>query len=132
MVLMLKIAIAVLVVVEIALLILSAACLHWWIPVAESLIAAFLGLCVIGYALEHYREAAFARLDSDVCLDDRLANGPWLLLAGVLLLVPGMLTDLVGVALLVAPLRHAAIRAVRQEDRCFLGSLSSRPKLPDA
>jgi UPF0716 protein FxsA len=129
---MFKIAIAVLVVVELVLLVLSAVCLRWWVPVAESLIAAILGLFVIGYALQHYREAVFARLDSDVCSDDRLANGPWLLLAGVLLLIPGLLTDLVGLALLVPSVRHAAIRAVRQGRCCFWGLLSSRPKLPPA
>jgi UPF0716 protein FxsA len=129
---MLRTTILAMIVVEATLLVLVAVCAGWWLPVVESVAAALLGLSVIFYTLKVYDEAFSARLDGDVCLDDRLANGSWLLIAGSLLVIPGFLTDIVGLALLVPAIRHVAMLAQRQANGRPRVAPSFRRELPDA
>lgn len=43
---------------------------------------------------------------------DPIANGAFIIVAGVLLLTPGFFTDAVGLSLLIPPIRHAIIRLI--------------------
>lgn len=43
---------------------------------------------------------------------DPIANGAFIIVAGVLLLTPGFFTDAFGLALLIPPVRHAIIRLI--------------------
>jgi UPF0716 protein FxsA len=95
---------------------LFAACyLGWRVMFAETCAAALLGLAVVVLAAWHYGDAIAARLDNDACLDRQLIHGPALVLAGLLLVCPGMITDLVAVALLVPAVRRLALGAVRKQ-----------------
>ena len=70
------------------------------------------------------RELAEGRLPTDALLD-----GPMILVAGALLLTPGVLTDLVGFGLLVRPLRQRVKRSLarRMKDRITVVSMSGQP-----
>ena len=94
--------------------IVVAACYVPWkilciVPVATLL----LGLAVIGIALFRYGGDIAAKLDEDENLDDRLASKLLLLLAGVLLILPGFLTDILGLALLLPQTRRFLLAAVK-------------------
>ena len=52
------------------------------------------------------------RLDQDECLDDEFSMGLLLAAAGVLLLLPGMITDLLGLALLLPATRRRIVAAI--------------------
>jgi UPF0716 family protein affecting phage T7 exclusion len=89
--------------------------LGWRVMFVETCAAALLGLAVMVLAACHYGDAIAARLDNDACLDGQLIHGPALMLAGLLLACPGMITDLVAVALLVPAVRRLALGAVRKQ-----------------
>jgi UPF0716 family protein affecting phage T7 exclusion len=69
---------------------------------AERAVCTVLGLIVMGVAAVRYSRDIAASLDRDECLDDRLCASLLLMLAGVILIVPGLLTDFL--ALLLLPL----------------------------
>jgi UPF0716 protein FxsA len=65
--------------------------------------------------------------DTDITWIEANTGGSLMVLAGILLLLPGFLTDLVGIALLIGPLRRRLGRALRgfvrsrdQRDRSFI------------
>ena len=70
------------------------------------------------------RELAEGRLPTDALLD-----GPMILVAGALLLTPGILTDLVGFGLLVRPLRERVKRSMAQrlKAQVTVVSMSGQP-----
>jgi len=86
----------------------------WWFPLVQGVATALLGLGVIGWASWRYGKAIAARLDDDLCLDGRLVDGPLLLLAGILLILPGLLADLFGLALLARPVRQLIVMVLQR------------------
>ncbi len=60
-----------------------------------------------------------------------LAEGAVLAFAALLIIVPGFLTDLAGIALLVPAVREALWRAVRRRVQFARGGASSRPAVVD-
>ncbi len=62
-------------------------------------------------------------LTGGVAPENMLSNTLGLLLAGIFLLIPGFLTDLIGLALLIPPLRHAVAR--RFMKRAFGGAFTN-------
>ena len=105
---MLKVLIALLVVVEVACLAVLARYAGWRFVLSEVLMSALLGVVVIFCVPARWREAM--AVDRSLCsslteLPDVVrrdaARGHALMLAGVLLILPGLLTDLAGMVLLV-------------------------------
>ncbi|MGD0900692.1 MAG: FxsA family protein [Thermoguttaceae bacterium] len=86
----------------------------WWVPLAIGFASGMLGLLVIGYGSWQYGEVIAVRLDHDEPLDSGLAAGSMLLLAGLLLVVPGLITKLLGLVLLTPGVRRLAVRALRR------------------
>src|SRR5262249_20442537 len=98
--------------VEVAILIWIGRLTHWWVPIALSIVCGVLGVALArsqGWkAMRRIREEAEAGKAPAGPMIDRLM----IFIAGLLLVVPGVLTDLVGFALLVPPLRSLVKRGV--------------------
>ncbi len=103
-----------LLVVKVAVLMLTVRYASWQVLLVESLGSGVLGLVVIGVAISRYASAIAATLEHEEYLDERLSSGLLLLLAGVLLLVPGLLTELLGLALLPPRTRLAVLVWLRR------------------
>ena len=99
-------------IVEIALIVEVGQATNWLVVVALTMLTAVIGAAIIkrqGYAAaQEYRAAARAgQVPVQATVD-----GISLLLAAPFLMTPGFVTDAVGFALLIPPVRHAAARAV--------------------
>ncbi len=88
--------------------------LGWRFLVNVSVVTGVLGLCVIGLAVVRYAAVVARRLDQDECLDDELSAGLLLLVAGVLLLLPGIITDTLGLVLLLPATRRFIVAAIHR------------------
>jgi UPF0716 protein FxsA len=98
-------------IVELAILVWIGGKTGWWVP-----ILLVIGTGVLGAALARWQgwqvlqriraDAAAGRVPADALLDGFL-----ILLAGILLVTPGVLSDLFGVALLIPPVRALVKRA---------------------
>jgi len=97
---------------ELALLIKTGQTIGWWPTLALLLGAAVLGAAIVarqGLAVARRVQEAVARGRPPV---GPVLDGAFMLLAGTLLIAPGFITDAIGLALLVAPIRHRVARAV--------------------
>jgi UPF0716 protein FxsA len=98
--------------VELSILVWIGGQTAWWVPILM-----VIGTGVAGAALSRWQgwhvlrriraDAAAGRVPADALIDGFL-----ILVAGILLVTPGVLSDLLGVALLIPPLRAIAKRAV--------------------
>jgi UPF0716 protein FxsA len=98
--------------VELALLIWIGDQTAWWAPVLMVIVTG-----VAGAALARWQGwRAIARIQEETRQGrlpaDALVDGVMILAAGLLLITPGVLTDVVGFALLTPPLRRAMKRGV--------------------
>jgi UPF0716 protein FxsA len=98
--------------VELALLIWIGGETEWWVPVLMVLVSGIAGAALARWqgwrALERIRDD----LRQGRVPTDALVDGVLILVAGLLLITPGVLTDALGFALLVPPLRRAIKRGV--------------------
>jgi UPF0716 protein FxsA len=98
--------------VELTILVWIGGQTEWWVP-----IVLVIGTGIVGAALARWQgwqvlqriraDAAVGRMPADALIDGFL-----ILLAGILLVTPGVMTDFFGVALLIPPLRAVVKRAV--------------------
>jgi UPF0716 protein FxsA len=113
----------VLVVVDVLLLAEVGWAATWWIPAVLSLATALLGAFVILCGANRLNEAfgelggdrltdAFQDLDRETVYVEKLSSGTLIVLAGVLLLLPGPITDVLGLALLMPAVQRRVIGAV--------------------
>jgi UPF0716 protein FxsA len=84
----------------------------WWLPILMVIATGVLGAALARWqgwqVLQRIRsDAAAGRMPADAMIDGFL-----ILLAGILLVTPGVMTDLMGVALLIPPARAIVKRAV--------------------
>lgn len=98
--------------VELALLIWIGGQTEWWVPVLMVLASGVAGAALARWqgwrAMERIRDdLRQGRLPADSLMDGFL-----ILVAGILLITPGVLTDALGLALLLPPLRRAMKLAV--------------------
>src|SRR5262245_39234108 len=98
-------------IVELTILVQIGGATHWWVPV---LLVIFTG--ILGAVLARWQGMrAFQRLRDDAQARrmpaDSLLDGFLVLLAGLLLIFPGVLTDFVAIALLIPPIRALVKRA---------------------
>lgn len=100
-------------IVEIALFIIVGDWIGLWPTLALVLGAAVAGLAVV----RSQGAQAFKRLRKAVAADadptGPMAHSAMLVLAGVLLMIPGFFTDALALLLLLPPVRHALIRRLR-------------------
>ncbi len=97
--------------VELAILVWIGGQTAWWVPILMVIGTGILGATLARWqgwqVLRRIREdAAAGRVPADALIDGFL-----ILLAGILLVTPGVLTDIVGVALLIPPVRAVVKRA---------------------
>jgi UPF0716 family protein affecting phage T7 exclusion len=93
---------------------LAAFYVGWCAVLVEVFAAGLLGFSVLGLASWRYGDAIAAKLDNDACLDEQLLNGPAMMLAGLMLVCPGLITDLMALALFIPRVRRLALVAMRE------------------
>jgi UPF0716 protein FxsA len=98
--------------VELALLIRIGGETEWWVPVLMVIASGLAGAVLARWqglrALTRIREEIRAgRLPTDALVD-----GVMILVAGLFLITPGVLTDFFGIALLIPPVRHVFKRGI--------------------
>jgi len=101
--------------IEIALFIQIGGWLTLWPTLSVVVLTAILGTWLVriqGLRTLSELQAALDRLENPTA---PLANGAMILFAGALLLTPGFLTDAIGFALLVPPVRALLLRALLRE-----------------
>ncbi|HEX4414378.1 MAG TPA: FxsA family protein [Lacipirellulaceae bacterium] len=100
-------------VVEIYLLVAIGHATSYWVPFAIVIGSMLAGTAVV----RHHGLRAFQRVRQDMAARqmpaDSLLDAFLILVAGLLLIFPGVLTDLVGIALLVPPLRSLMKRGAK-------------------
>jgi UPF0716 protein FxsA len=80
---------------------------HWSLPLASTVTTTIVGLIVIGYYELRWSESVARSLEQEPGLLDRLSLERILLLvAGVILLIPGVMTDVLGLLLILPPVRR--------------------------
>jgi UPF0716 family protein affecting phage T7 exclusion len=115
--------VGVLVAVEFALLLVLGWRIGWHYVLAERLITSIVGLGLALFALRRYGPSMAASLNDDELFDARLVNGSLLLVAGLLFLVPGILTDLAALTLLLPPVRNRLVQRLREDDPYEAGDI---------
>ncbi len=99
--------------VEITILFQIGEATVWWVPIAIVVATGIAGGTLARWqgwrALERIRE----EMRSGRVPADALIDGFLILLAGILLVTPGILTDLVGIAFLIPPVRALFKRGVK-------------------
>jgi UPF0716 protein FxsA len=98
--------------VEVVILVQIGQATEWWVPIALVIATGILGTVLARWqgwrAMERIREDTRAgRMPAGAIID-----GVLIFIAGLLLVTPGVLTDLVGIALLIPPLRSLVKRGV--------------------
>jgi UPF0716 protein FxsA len=100
--------------VELAILIWIGGETQWWVPILMVIGTGIAGAALARWqgwqVLRRIRENARAgRMPADALIDGFL-----ILLAGILLVTPGVLSDLIGISLLIPPLRSRVKRCVAE------------------
>jgi UPF0716 protein FxsA len=86
-------------------------CFGWRLPLVENIIATVIGLLAIGYYEWRWSDVVAQYLQSEPGLLDRHSLEKILLLvAGIVLLIPGILTDALGLLLLTPGVRRLIAR----------------------
>jgi UPF0716 protein FxsA len=97
--------------------------MSWWIPTAISLLTGLFGVLVILYGV-HRLNGTLAELGSyrlgegtedlreESAYAEKFSIGGLIVLAGVLLLLPGPITDLLGISLFIPAVQRRVIKVV--------------------
>ena len=111
-------------VVELLLLLALADYGSWQVAALEILASALLGVLVLRYVSWQFGRKILARLAAGEFPGDALADGALLAIAGMLLILPGLIGDVVGLLLLIPPVRWLVIgwlkrrQAAHGDGRC--------------
>ena len=114
---MLKFAVGLFVVflgVEMALLLAWADYTSWKIPLLQVLATGLFGAALIRHVMVHHGQRIAAKLAACEFPGDVLLDGVLILAAGVLLVLPGMMTDVAGLLLLIPPVRWLIAAVVKR------------------
>lgn len=103
---------------------------YWWgwkPTLAENGLTTILGLAVILYYEWRWSEAVAARLTAEpAVLDDWALEKILLLVAGIILVIPGFLTDIFGLVLLLPRVRRLVASRSQNAIRPWCNSLEHR------
>lgn len=100
--------------VEMVLLLVLADYTSWQFALLEILASGVLGLTVIRYVTSQFGRRIVSRLVAQEFPGDALAHGALLFIAGVLLILPGVMGDVVGLLLLTPPVRWLVVARLRR------------------
>jgi UPF0716 protein FxsA len=103
--------------IELTLVLMLADYASWQVALLEILASGLLGAAVIRYVTSHFGRRVVARLRASEFPGDTLADGALLFIAGVLLIVPGVMSDVVGVLLLIPPVRWLVVAWLKRRWR---------------
>jgi UPF0716 protein FxsA len=95
--------------VELVLLLILADYTSWEVALLEILVSGLLGAAVIRYVSGQFGRRILSRLAASEFPGDTLADGAILFIAGVLLVLPGVMGDVAGLLLLIPPVRWLAV-----------------------
>ena len=99
---------------DLTLLLVLADYTSWEIALAEVLLSALLGVAVIRYVTAHFGHKVLHRLAASESPAPVLADGAILFVAGSLLMLPGIISDLVGLLLLIPWVRRQTVAWLRR------------------
>ncbi len=99
-------------IIEIGLFIQVGGLLGLWPTLAIVVLTAIIGTWLMRAQGMAQLQKLQASLETGKNPADPIANGAFILVAGLLLLTPGFFTDSLGLALLVPPVRQALIKAI--------------------
>lgn len=99
--------------VELTLLLWIGEHTHWWVPVLMVVTTAMLGAALARWQGWQVLRRIQDEMRAGHMPADALVDGAMILVAGVLLVTPGVMTDVVGIVLLVPPLRHVIKRGLK-------------------
>ncbi len=99
-------------IIEIGLFIQVGGFLGLWPTLAIVVLTAFVGTALMRAQGVAALQKLQKNIESGGNPTDPIANGAFILVAGLLLLTPGFFTDAIGFSLLIPPVRQALIRAV--------------------
>lgn len=101
-------------VAEWTILVATAESVCWKAVVLEIMATGLLGVAVIRHATAHFRRKLMSTARAGEPLGNVLIDGAILLLAGGLLLLPGIISDVAGLLLLVPPVRWLIVAGWRR------------------
>ena len=122
---------------DLTLLLVLANYTSWEIALAEVVVTGLLGVAVIRYVTAHFGHKVLSRLAASESPAPVLADGAILFVAGLLLILPGIVSDIVGLLLLIPWVRRQTVawlrrRLLRHTDRFrarFIhGQLADHPR----
>ena len=116
--------------VDLTLLLVLANYTSWEMALVEVLASGLLGVAVIRYVTAHFGHRVLSRLAASESPGPVLADGAILFVAGILLILPGIVSDIVGLLLLIPLVRRQTVawlrrRLIRHAER-FTPGLSTR------
>jgi len=97
--------------VEVTILIRIGQASEWWVPIALVILTGIVGAALARWQGFQVLERIRGDLRAGLMPTESLLDGFLVLLAGILLVTPGVLTDLAGCALLIPPMRALVKRA---------------------
>ena len=100
--------------VEMVLLLVLADYTSWQFALLEILASGLLGLAVVRYVTSQFGRRIVSRLAAQEFPGDALAHGALLFIAGALLVLPGVMGDVVGLLLLIPPVRWLVVANLRR------------------
>ena len=101
-------------VVELLLLLALADYGSWQVAALEILVSALLGVAVLRYVSWQFGRKILSRLAAGEFPGDALADGAIIFIAGMLLILPGLIGDLLGLLLLIPPIRWMVVGWLRR------------------
>jgi UPF0716 protein FxsA len=103
--------------VEMVLLLVLADYTSWQFALLEILASGVLGLAVLRHVTSQFGRRIMSRLAAQEFPGDALAHGAILFIAGVLLVLPGVMGDVVGMLLLLPPVRWLVVVHLKRRYR---------------
>jgi UPF0716 protein FxsA len=99
---------------ELTLLLGLANYTSWKVPLLEVLATALLGLAVLRYVRLRFGRGIAGRLVASESPGDVLLDGAILVVAGILLIGPGVVSDVAGLLLLIPPVRWVIVPLIKR------------------
>ncbi len=120
---------------DLTLLLILANYTSWQVALVEVLASGLLGLVVIRYVTAQFGHRVLSRLAASESPGPVLADGVILFVAGILLILPGIVSDLVGLLLLIPLVRRLTVAWLTRQLLTHRGAFRGRfvhSHFPDA
>jgi UPF0716 protein FxsA len=98
----------------------------WNVAILEVLATALLGLLIFAYLKVQFERRAVARLATGEPLGAVLMDGLLVLLAGILLILPSIITDVAGLLLIIPPIRRLIVGFFERRNLARVRNLRAR------